>query len=294
MKTSQKRTITLVRIFPAAAETLFSALTDAARIKQWWGPDGWDAPEAEIDCRVGGIYSVSMKGADGPVSKVPGIILELEGPRHLCIESRADALDGLPGVISKATFDITEHPAGSRLELRVAAEGLSESANAMLAGMQAGWNQSLQKLEDYLEGRAGRLLVFQNFIQASPEKVWTAWSDIDRLGQWWGPDGFTITNEHFKFGEGEEWRFTMHGPDGSDYPQKLLFGELLPYERIRYRHLLANFDCIVLFDEMFGNTVLSMRLVFANSEELAHNVAMYHADHGGAETLARLSSLFKG
>jgi uncharacterized protein YndB with AHSA1/START domain len=292
MSEGQFREIRIERFLPTRPGAVFSALTDATQVAAWWGPEGWTVPKAEIDPRQGGAFNVFMKGPGLPETLMRGTLLEFESNRHLRIETRADAADGEPGVISTASMDIDPHDDGSRIRLTVKAVGLSASAAPMLAGMRAGWNQSLQKLEDVLTGRADRQLVFQALVPAAPDQVWGAWSDIKALERWWGPNGFTITNESFVFSEGGEWRFTMHGPDGSDYPQRLLYSELLFSERIRYRHLSAGFDSTITFDEMSGQTALTMRLAFESSAKLAENVSLYHADEGGTQTLARLCSLF--
>jgi uncharacterized protein YndB with AHSA1/START domain len=286
------REVRIERFLPTRPDLVFSALTDATQVATWWGPEGWTVPKAEIDLRPGGVFNVSMKGSGLPEALMNGTILEFESNRHLRIETRADAADGQPGVITTASLDIDPHGDGSKISLSVKADGLSASAAPMLAGMRAGWSQSLQKLEDVLTGRVGRQLVFQALVPAAPDQVWGAWSDIEALERWWGPNGFTITNESFDFREGAEWRFTMHGPDGSDYPQRLLYTELIFSERIRYRHLLAGFDSTITFDEMLGQTALTMRFAFESTAKLAENVSVYHADEGGAQTLARLCSLF--
>lgn len=64
------------------------------------------------------------------------------------------------------------------------------------------------------------------------EKVFAAHGDPEVLARWWGPKGFRNTFEHFDFRPGGEWRFTMHGPDGKDYPIRKRFLEIVAGERI--------------------------------------------------------------
>ena len=40
----------------------------------------------------------------------------------------------------------------------------------------------------------------------------------------------------FEFRPGGIWRFVMHGPDGRDYQNRITFDEIVPPERIVYRH----------------------------------------------------------
>ncbi len=56
------------------------------------------------------------------------------------------------------------------------------------------------------------------FIAATPAQVFAAMRDPVRVARWWGPDGFTNTIHTFDFQPGGRWLLTMHGPDGTDYP----------------------------------------------------------------------------
>ena len=52
-----------------------------------------------------------------------------------------------------------------------------------------------------------------------------------------GPNGFTNTFETFEFRTGGEWNFTMHGPDGSNYPNQSIFQEIEPGKGIVIEHV---------------------------------------------------------
>ncbi len=65
MNTEQeKRDLIITRIFDAPLEQVWQAWSNPALIKQWWGPDGFDCPLAEIDFREGGISLVCMSSPD--------------------------------------------------------------------------------------------------------------------------------------------------------------------------------------------------------------------------------------
>lgn len=65
-------------------------------------------------------------------------------------------------------------------------------------------------------------------IDAPRDLVFDAWTDPAHVGQWWGPDGFTTTTHEIDIRPGGVWRFTMHGPDGVDYPNEIAFEEIVP------------------------------------------------------------------
>jgi uncharacterized protein YndB with AHSA1/START domain len=74
-------------------------------------------------------------------------------------------------------------------------------------------------------------------IAASPVAVFAAFETPERLARWWGPHGFSNTFETCDFKPGGFWQFTMHGPDGSDYPNLSLFAEIEAPHRVVIQHL---------------------------------------------------------
>lgn len=75
-----------------------------------------------------------------------------------------------------------------------------------------------------------RRFVHSRLVDATPEQVFTALSQPERLARWWGPDGFSSTFETFDFRTGGSWRFVMHAPDGTRYPNANVF-------RVEIEHL---------------------------------------------------------
>jgi uncharacterized protein YndB with AHSA1/START domain len=72
-------------------------------------------------------------------------------------------------------------------------------------------------------------------IAASPDHVFAAFSDADRLARWWGPAGFTNTFHTFEFEAGGRWVYTMHAPGGGNPENESVF-ELVEPRRIVIRH----------------------------------------------------------
>src|SRR6202035_5470339 len=73
-------------------------------------------------------------------------------------------------------------------------------------------------------------------FDAPRELVFSVWTDAKHLAQWWGPNGFTTTTWRCECRPGGVWRFVMHGTDGRDYQNRVTFDEIVPPERIVYRH----------------------------------------------------------
>lgn len=73
----------------------------------------------------------------------------------------------------------------------------------------------------------------------APATVFAAFSDPDRLARWWGPTGFRNTFHKFEFEPGGRWEFTMHGPNGADYPNQWVYRAIDAPRRIVMDHLSA-------------------------------------------------------
>jgi uncharacterized protein YndB with AHSA1/START domain len=103
-------------------------------------------------------------------------------------------------------------------------------------------------------------------LPAAPEAVFAAFRDPARLARWWGPDGFTNTIHTFEFRAGGSWEFTMHGPDGHDYPNQSEFLEIVPDSRIRIRHISQpRFELSVSLEATPAGTLVSWVGIFENS-----------------------------
>ena len=73
-------------------------------------------------------------------------------------------------------------------------------------------------------------------IPATPEQVFAAISNPERLTRWWGPAGFTNTTNDFEFKTGGCWSLVMHGPDGANYPNDNVFGEIVTNQKVVVEH----------------------------------------------------------
>ena len=81
-----------------------------------------------------------------------------------------------------------------------------------------------------------REIIMTRAFAAPRELVWKAWTNPKHIKAWWGPNGFTTTNLEVDVRPGGVWRFIMHGPDGTDYPNKIVYAEIVMPERLVYDH----------------------------------------------------------
>lgn len=125
----------------------------------------------------------------------------------------------------------------------------------------------------------------------APRKlVWTAWTDPEHIGKWWGPNGFTTTTSVFELKPGGKWLFIMHGPDGTDYRNDVTFTEIVEPELLKYDHGPSPiFFATITFDEDGADkTKLSMTTLFDSKAERDRVVEKFGAVEGMKQTLGRL------
>lgn len=139
-----------------------------------------------------------------------------------------------------------------------------------------------------------REIVVTREFEAPRELVWQAWTEPDRIARWWGPDGFTNTVHEMDVRPGGIWRVTMHGPDGTDYPNLIEYLEVEPPERLVYDHGdeddPAQFRVTVTFADKGGRTELTMRSLFESAEVLDKAVKEFGALEGAKQNLERLAA----
>lgn len=139
-----------------------------------------------------------------------------------------------------------------------------------------------------------RELVMTRVLSAPRELVFKAWTDPKHIAQWWGPRGFTTTTHEMNVKPGGVWRFIMHGPDGVDYPNRIVYFEVVKPERLVYVHGAdeendpEKFHVTITFDEQGDRTRITMRSLFASAAQF-ENVKKMGAVEGGKQTLDRLA-----
>ena len=154
------------------------------------------------------------------------------------------------------------------------------------------------------ESTADREIVISRDFDAPRELVWQAMTDPKHVSQWWGPDGFTDTIETMDFRVGGVWKHTLHGPDGTNYPNKSIFREIVTHERVVFTHgggreegdaPGATFTASWTFEALAPRrTRLTLRMVFPTAEKRDQVVRQYGAIEGGKQTLGKLAAYLEG
>ena len=141
---------------------------------------------------------------------------------------------------------------------------------------------------------SNRELKVSRLLNAPRELVWDAFTKPEHVKHWWGPDGFTNTISEMNVEKAGVWKLTMHGPDGRDYPNKIIYLEVVKPERIVYRHSDeegtegVSFLTTITFEAQGDKTLLTMKGVFDTAEEKDRVVKEYGAAEGMIQTIGRL------
>ncbi len=143
---------------------------------------------------------------------------------------------------------------------------------------------------------SSREIVMSRLLNAPRELVFEVWTKPEHIVRWWGPDGFTTTIHEIDVKPGGVWRFIMHGPDGTDYPNKIVYKLVQRPERLEYSHCsddeenTINFEVTVTFDAQQDKTLVTMRSIFPSEEALKLVVREYGAVEGAKQHLGRLET----
>jgi uncharacterized protein YndB with AHSA1/START domain len=136
-------------------------------------------------------------------------------------------------------------------------------------------------------------IITTRVLAAPRELVWKVLTSPEHLKYFWGPDGFTNTFTKYDLQVGGEALFTMHGPDGKDWPNRFRFVTIDPPNLLVWNHDGGDDDGhrfkgeLELFEEA-GKTRIELRL---NEASIAARDAIgKYAIVGGIQNIERLAA----
>ena len=138
-----------------------------------------------------------------------------------------------------------------------------------------------------------RELSFSRDFAAPRELVWQALTQPEMVANWWGPDGFTNTVHFHDFRPGGHWNLTMHGPDGQDYLNYIVFDEIVANTRLAFHHVegegseKVHHRSIFELEDSAGGTRVTMKLTMESATVLDELIEQYGVLDGGLQCLRR-------
>ena len=179
--------------------------------------------------------------------------------------------------------------AGARLELFDDGAGVRLQVSG-----SADWAPAFRKLDQFVAAlkQDARCIVFSRLLKHPLPRVFQAFTTPEGRTHWWGPMGFSTTTRSMQFEVGGTWDFTMHGPDGRDYPNFVRYTAIEANRLIAYDHGTAadqppKFKAEIRFAEEPDGTRVTLRLILNDAAERPDYVR-FGAVEGGYDTLSRL------
>ena len=149
------------KVYDAPLETVWQAWTEPAMLKQWWGPDNVSIPDCEVDLRVGGRFYIVMEAGEG-MGQYKGIKWPMEA-QYTIVEPKtklsytANAWtegDQQATLIDQLTeLVLTEENGKTKLKLKATINSTGPKAGMAVQGMQMGFTQQLEKLNNFLAAK---------------------------------------------------------------------------------------------------------------------------------------------
>jgi uncharacterized protein YndB with AHSA1/START domain len=144
------RVLEITRVFDAPRKVVFAAWTDPKQVAEWWGPKGFTNPVCELDVRPGGAILIHMRAPDGVVYPMSGVYKEIVPPEKIVFTSIALDKDGKAMFENLNTVIFSERDGKTIVQLRTEVLKSSAAAEQPLAGMEMGWNMTLDRLEAHV------------------------------------------------------------------------------------------------------------------------------------------------
>ena len=146
--------------------------------------------------------------------------------------------------------------------------------------------------------RAPEDIVTTRLLDAPRDLVWRAFTDPTQISAWWGPRGFRTTTQAHDLRVGGRWTHTMRGPDGTDYPNYLVYTRVEPPALLAWDHGTAPgaeplFRCLVTFEAVGAageRTLLTLRHRFPSAAARDENIRRVGSVQGAIDTMERLAS----
>lgn len=282
--------VTIERTFRVTPAQVWSAITNKDEMRKWY----FDLKDFKPQVGFKFAFDVEHKGMKYlHRCEVTKVIPE----KKLSYTWR---YEGHPG-LSEVTWELFDEGHQTRLKLtHTGLDTFSKLPAFAPKNFRQGWTHIIGKsLTGYLD-TTDREIVISRLIDAPVKRVWEAVAETKQIVEWWGPKGFTNTTQKREFKTGGVWKHTMHGPDGTDYPNKSIYVEIMKYKRIVYtlaggrkEDKGAHFVAVWTFEAKGVKTKVTIKMVFLTPKERDHVVKAYGAIEGGKQTLGRLNKHVK-
>lgn len=227
------------RTLAAPRALVFRAWSKAEHIKRWFSPETFTIPEAEIDCRIGGIFCVCMRSPEGKEHWCRGKFTDVAPPDRLAFST--DVTDGDTLMfVAHTTVTFEDDGSGTRMTVRQIYDLPNQAFRWAVQGAPEGWRTTLDKFEREVARMRACSVVHDSFTiervyDAAPSTVWHALTDLKAKARW--------------FSGGSDWTELERAMD------------VRPGGRERAKGRWAN-GTVTLFDAVYFDVIRDRRLVY--------------------------------
>ncbi len=148
---STREVVAVRRRFRAQRTFLFRAWTDPALFAQWFGPKGWTIDRCEVDARTGGSWRAWFRRRDGAMVYAGGVYSEVEPDQRIVFTWDTNPEGARPESLSEVTVEFRDVANGVEICLTH-----RELDTARAVDMDAGWNSTLDSLQEFVDAEAAR------------------------------------------------------------------------------------------------------------------------------------------
>ncbi|MBS1968836.1 MAG: SRPBCC domain-containing protein [Bdellovibrionales bacterium] len=254
--------IITTRTVNASPEHVFKAWTHPHYLALWWGPKDFRNTFHEFDLKPGGAWNFVMHGPNGVDYPNSSQFVEIKIPNRLVLNH-----------ISKPQFQIvvTFEEAGSQTKVTFRQIfPTKDEADKIRAFVTEANEQNMDRMEavvaEMILDRSNRELIAHRMFDATPEEVYSAWTDSKQLSQWWGTNGLGLTTHSIDVKAGGLWRFLIHSADGTLYPNRVEYIEAVQPSLLSYVQGTdqepEQFKTMVHLERVEGQTKVTMKVTF--------------------------------
>jgi uncharacterized protein YndB with AHSA1/START domain len=142
-------TVEISRIFQAAPERLWQAVTNSDEIPKWWGPAQYETVVARNDVTVGGAWRFTQTAEDGTVHAFRGEYKELDKPHKIV---RTFEYEPMAGHVLTETLTL-EAVGENQTKMTTTAqyENIGDLEGMVSMGMESGEREGYERLAALVE-----------------------------------------------------------------------------------------------------------------------------------------------
>jgi len=117
------------------------------------------------------------------------------------------------------------------------------------------------------EGNSLQEFVISRVFDAPRDLVWKAFTEPQRLNEWWGPKGATVIKSEMDLRPGGSYHYAMRTSDGNTMWGKFVYREITPPSRMVFVNSFSDEAGGVTHHPMAPTWPLEMLSVFSFEEE---------------------------